>query len=105
MMGNVFWTGYCDKERIAAISEIERIVDLYGFITDFKQFSDISISIMIELEESRVDVLYNALKRFVNLNEYEGLHSTSNRERSIFLNITFSKGTGDLRVEVPAVPG
>jgi len=30
---------------------------------------------------------------------------TSNRERSVFLNITFTKGKGDLRNEIPNVPG
>jgi hypothetical protein len=104
-MNTIFWTGYCNNERIIAISEIERIINNYGYITDFKQFSDISISIKIELEELNIDKLFNALKDYMSINDFEKINSTSNRERLIFLNVTFVKGTGDLRIEIPAIPG
>lgn len=104
-MTNIFWTGYCNHERIVATSEIEKIINSYGYITDFKQFSDISLSIMIELEEFKIDNLFNALKSYMSLNDFEKINSFSNRERLIFLNITFVKGTGDLRIEIPAIPG
>lgn len=104
-MKNIFWTGYCNNERITAISEIEKIVDNHGYITDFKLFSDISLMIKIELEELNIDELYIALKSYIRLNDFEKLNSTSSRERIIFLNITFKKGTGNLAIENPAVPG
>jgi hypothetical protein len=104
-MNNIFWTGYCNNERIIAINEIEKIINSHGFIIDFKQFSDISLSIKIEMEELNIDKLYAALKSYMSLNNFEPLNSSSNRERCVFLNITFNKGTGDLRIEVPAVPG
>jgi len=104
-MKSIFWTGYSNNDRIIAISEIERIVNNYGCITDFKQFSDISICINIEISESNIDKLYDMLSGYIGLNDFEKLNSASDNECLILLNITFSKGTGNLRIETPAVPG
>lgn len=104
-MNVIFWTGYCNYERVVAISEIEKIINNYGYISDFKHFSDISLSIKIELEELNIDKLFNALNDFMNINDFEKINSSSNRERIIFLNVTFVKGTGNLRIEIPAIPG
>ncbi len=104
-MKDVFWTGYCNDDRHIAIGKIEKIVSRYGYITDFKQFSDISLSIKIELEELNIDALYDSLGEYISLNDFEKMNSSSKRERVIFLNTTFVKGTGDLRIETPAVPG
>ena len=99
-MNSIFWTGYCNKERIIAIIDIENIINDHGYLVDFKQFSDISISITIELEESKIDRLYNILKNYMSMNEFEYLNSTYDTERIVFFNITFIKGTGDLRIEI-----
>ena len=104
-MDTIFWTGYCNNERFAAIGEIEKVINSYGYITDFKEFSDVSLSIKIELEELNIDKLFTDLKKTIILDDFEGVNSISNRERIIFLNITFARSTGDLRIEVPAVPG
>ena len=104
-MGNIFWTGYSNEDRNIAISEIQRIVSAYGFITDFKPFSDLAMSFKIELEEFQVDALYEALKEYMTLKDFQPLQSKSGVERSIYLNVTFIKGTGDVRHEIPSVPG
>jgi hypothetical protein len=104
-MKSIFWTGYCNTGRNIAISEIEKIISTFGFITDFNRFSDFSLSVSIELEERKIDKLYEELKRYMRLDDFEKLNSTSDLERRIFLNITFIKGTGNLRIEVPRVPG
>jgi len=104
-MKHTFWTAYSNKNRILTISEIEKMVSVYGYITDFKQYSDISIMIKIEIEELKIDNLYNDLSKYINLDNIEQLSSSSNKERIIYLNITFTTGTGDVRIEVPAIPG
>lgn len=105
MVKNIFWTGYCYQNRVIAISEIEVIVNKFGYITDFKQYSDISIMIKVEIEELKIDDLHSTLGQYINLNNFEKINSMSQKERVIFLNITFTTGKGDLRVEIPAVPG
>jgi hypothetical protein len=104
-MKPLFWTGYSNQDRIHAISSIEQSIGAYGYITDYKQFSDISISILIELEEQRIEGLHKALLEKISLDDCEIPLSSSSIERMVYLNITFSQATGNIRVEVPAVPG
>ena len=104
-MENIFWTGYSEKNRYSTIQAIQTIVSKYGDIVDFKLFSDISINITIELEEHKVDVLFHHLKDIIGMGEFEYLDSISTKERTIYLNLSFSKGSGNLIIETPAVPG
>ncbi|ULQ57090.1 hypothetical protein KJS94_02620 [Flavihumibacter rivuli] len=104
-MENIFWTAYSNKERHAAIEEINQLVKNHGYIVDFKFFSDISLNIRIELEESRIDHLYIELRSIMEMDPFNVLNSSSNRERTVFININFTKGTGNLQIEVPNVPG
>ena len=104
-MKPIFWTGFSNHNRIQAISSIEQVIGTYGYITDYKQFSDISISILIELEEQKIEGLHKALLEKISLDDCEIPLTSSNIERMLYLNITFSQATGNIRVEVPAVPG
>ena len=101
----IFWKAYCKEDRNRAINIITKIVNEFGSITDFNQFSDISINLRIELKENRIDNLYNALLSFMNFDEFEGCNSKSEIEVTINLNITFSSARGKLRQVVPFVPG
>lgn len=104
-MDNIFWKGICHYNRTKAISELETIINTYGFITDFKQYSDLFMMLKIEIEEHKIDQLYEVLQNIIQLDEAEKLHSSSTIERVVFLNVSFTKGTGNLRIEVPSVPG
>lgn len=104
-MNRYFLTGYYDKERIIGISDIEKSINKYGFIIDFKMFSDISISMIIEIEEFKVDALFDELTSYMKMNEFENISTDSKKDCLLLLNVTFTKGTGDLRIEIPAVPG
>ena len=104
-MNRFFLTGYYDKERIIGISDIEKSINKYGFIIDFKMFSDISISMIIEIEEFKVDALFDELTSYMKMNEFENISTDSKKDCLLLLNVTFTKGTGDLRIEIPAVPG
>jgi len=104
-MESFFWTAYSNNDRIASIIEIEKVIGSFGIITDFKQFSDIYISVKIEIEECKILELFKNLEHIIDIDKIEQQFSISNRERVIFLNITFTHATGDLRIETPAVPG
>ena len=93
-----------DDDRIKAIHEITAIVDRHGTILNFQKFSDLVLSLLVEIESSRIGSLYNSLKNILIL---EGSHNTSPGPSDgfiLFINITFSKGTGDLEIEVPNIP-
>ena len=104
-MNRFFITGYCDKERLPVINEIKEIINIHGFIVDFKMFSDISMNIAIETEERKIRGLFCDLKNVLILDEFRNPSSNSSNESLVLLNVTFNKGTGDVRRHVPSVPG
>lgn len=104
-MENIFWTGYSLDERYSAISTIKMLISKHGDIVDFKLFSDLSLTMVIEIEEFKIDQLFDELVDYIKMDKFEYLNSISMKERTVYLNITFSKGTGNLRIEVPSVPG
>lgn len=99
------WKGFCNKDRNIAIYEISNVINQHGFINDFHMYSDMEMSIMIEIEAQKIAYLYQDLKTCLDLNEFEWLNSKSKNDQIIFLNITFLKSSGNLKTEIPAVPG
>jgi len=57
------------------------------------------------MKELNIDKLFLDLKNYMSLKDFERVNSSSNIERLVFLNITFVKGTGNLKIEIPDVPG
>jgi hypothetical protein len=104
-MQNIFWTGYSNNNRNAAIHSVQTVVAKFGDIVDFKFFSDISMTIMIEIKEVNIDNLYHELSECIGMEKHDYLHSSSQKERTIFLHITFSNGRGNMTVKTPSVPG
>lgn len=104
-MNRFFFSGYYNKERLSGINEIKEVINKFGFIVDFKMFSDVSVSISVEIEERKIDDLYIGLERIMKLEDFQRLNSNSNKESLILLNVTFNKGGGDLRIHAPAIPG
>lgn len=104
-MKKSYWTGYCKGTRLNSINKIENIISKYGFILNFTLFSDISISIVIETNEKLVDNLYYDIVNEISITDYKALNSISDNDYYVLLNITFKDSTGDLRIEVPNVPG
>lgn len=97
------WEGICHKGRTEGISLIEQNINRHGFILNFKMFSDLAISIMAEVPENKINVLFEDLSEVMTLFNFKSIDSQSDREATIFLNVTFSKGTGNMRIEVPDI--
>lgn len=104
-MEPIFWTGFSNDERHAAIDTIKRVVSKYGDLVDVHLYSDISLSMTIEIEEFKIDQLYDELTNIIGIKKFDYLHSDSGKERKIYLSVSFSKGTGNLIIQVPSVPG
>jgi hypothetical protein len=100
-----FWKGYSNRERHAEISNISSIISQFGDIVDFKLFSDVSISITMEVSAQNAGALLEALQDCIQIVEVTPLPAASAREITIYLNLTFSVATGNLKIEVPQVPG
>lgn len=104
-MENIFWTGYSNGERHSTINNIKDIIAQYGDTVAFAFFSDMSITMTIEVEEHKIDTLYEALGKLLRLDAFEALNSLAKTERTVYLNVTFVQGTGKHVIKVPAVPG
>lgn len=101
----IYWTGICSADRTNGLNQIKECVDRFGFIQDFHLFSDISIALNVSIEEKKIAALYEALSDSVHLDFYEITASDRINERTLMINITFAKGTGDMKNEVASVPG
>ncbi len=104
-MNRFFFSGFYDKDRLSGINEIKDIVNKYGFVIDFKMFSDVSMSLSVEIEERKIDALSSKLKEILKLDDFQNLNTESKNESLVLLNVTFNKGQGDLRRSAPAIPG
>jgi hypothetical protein len=104
-MHRIYWTGYCRTERVAAIHQLEAAVQPFGFITDFKRFSDVALTVFIELPTNKIEPLYEALGQIMEMKEWETTETTSTQTCEIALELNFSSGTGQLSISTPSVPG
>lgn len=101
-MDRYYWTGYSSKDKWQMIHEIEGKISPYGFIVDFKEFSDISISLIIELEQQKIAPLYQDLKGLLRLEEFDIPTTGSSKECVVLMHISFTYGSGRVRKEVLA---
>ncbi|MDH3652385.1 MAG: hypothetical protein OEQ53_22030 [Saprospiraceae bacterium] len=78
-----------------------------GYITSFNMFSDLALNPSIEIEENGIQVLHKALSRILTVSDFDekDINVESRKEWLIFMNISFGAGKGDLRRNIPAVPG
>jgi len=108
MQPKLSWELFSNSDRNQIIDLIKQsISNNEGCIINFNMFSDLALSLSIEIEEKHIPALYSELSLFVNLSEI-GFHqfsSESSKEWLLFMNISFGKGKGYLKNEVPEVPG
>lgn len=102
-MKKFYWSAISTDDRIKSISETSSIVDKFGIILNFFRSSDLSMGISIEIEEGKVNDLYINLKRILLIEGFDNNAEDSTKDCNILLNITFTKGTGDLEIEVPSI--
>jgi len=104
-MKSYYWSGICTSDRINALDQITIIADRYATILNFQRFSDISLSLILETEEYRLTDLLSSLKNIMLLDTDDKNWSDSETKCIVLLNITFTKGSGDLKLDVPNIPG
>ncbi len=98
-------SGICSANRHTALSIIGQTVSRYGCIVDFKMFSDFSTGFVVEIEKHRIGQLHAELKKVMQMETFDAPESASAEPCILLLNVTFIHGKGDLRNEVPDVPG
>jgi len=108
MYNKLNWTLFSNRDRNETINDLKDIISKNnGWIVTSNFFSDLAVSITIEIQEKDIICLHSELNRFMNVSElkYDNIDENSEKEWWVFFNITFTQGTGDLINEIPAVPG
>jgi hypothetical protein len=100
----IYWNGISDDDRYTAINKTVSTINKYGTISNFLRFSDLSLGLSIEIEESCVEKLYTELGKKINITEsMRDIDASSNAGCLVLLNLTFIHGTGDLEIENPGL--
>jgi hypothetical protein len=102
------WQAYTSQERNQAIDAVKNVINQCdAYIINHNLFSDLAMSLTIEIEENTILDFYKALECIVKIDEAHpiDLNPSAKKEWWIFLNLSFSKGKGKLKVEIPNVPG
>jgi len=108
MQKKLYWKAYANDDRNKVIEEIKNIISINdGCIMNFNIFSDLTLTLSVEIEENKVQILHKALSSILNISELElnNLNLESKKEWLIFINISFSRGKGELKRRIPKVPG
>lgn len=102
------WQAFSYSNRHETIELLKHTISKNdGYIINFNMFSDLAISLTVEIEENKISNLHRDLARILQVSEPEPEHLNlnSNTEWWILMNISFGKGQGKLKVETPNVPG
>jgi len=102
------WQAYTSGNRNKITDKIKDVISHNeGCILNFTQFSDLALSLSIEIEEQHIIQLHDALAEIITIDDLdqEQINQGSEREWILFLNISFSQGSGDMKIIVPTVPG
>ena len=108
MLKKLNWQAYTGEHRNKVIEDVkESILKNDGCIVNFNMFSDLEISLSIEIEENRIADLYTSFSKSLNISEcnLKKINLNSKKEWMIFMSISFSVGKGKLSIEKPAISG
>ncbi len=108
MQQKLHWSGYTNTDRLTVIEQVKHTIsDSGGCIVNVNMFSDLALSLTIEVEENQIIPLHQQLSTILTVSDVSdgNINPNSKEEWLLFVNISFGKGKGDLMIEVPAVPG
>jgi len=102
------WELFSNGERNEVIEAIKKAIMLGGgFIVNSYLFSDLALTLSLEIEESHIKKLHKLLSQLLDTTCATPIKidTASKKEWLIAMNISFAKGSGELKQEIPAVPG
>ncbi len=98
-----YLTAVCNSDRYSAIPKIESIIQHYGTLLDFNLFSDISLSMLVEVPGDKVAIAISELSSILLFQEEPNAFEEENYY--LYLNVSFAAGKGDIKHSIPEVPG
>ncbi len=103
--------GHTHFDRHLAIRSCETILNTYGFLEDFKMFSDLAINMVVELPASKVASLLHALNStdFLVIDHVTGEEKLptailNRQDVHLYFNLSFVHHEPDFHKEVWSQP-
>ncbi|MCC7506541.1 MAG: hypothetical protein IT259_14655 [Saprospiraceae bacterium] len=100
-----YWTGICPNDRQQSIEAIAHCVSRYGTILNSALLSDIALSMMVEVDAGMIGSLHQDLSSLIRIDGANLPIPTLQTSSLLLLNITFTRGSGNLQTTIPEVPG
>ncbi len=108
MQKKLFWEACSNEDRNTVITQIKDSVSQNSaYIINFTMFSDLALGLSLGVEETKILDLHRSLCGILEMSDliFENSHKNGEEEWLILLNVSFGRGKGALKVEVPEVPG
>jgi len=72
MIRKLSWEASTARERIPAIEETKKaIIRTDGYTINFNMFSELALSLSIEIEECHILDLHNQLQKIITISEFD----------------------------------
>lgn len=108
MLKKLNWQGYTNDNRNLVIDKVKTAINKSeAYIVNFNTYSDLALSLSLEVEEKSIRPLYNSMAEILTLSaqKLDVLDQNSNTEWLVLMNISFGSGKGDMKSDIPNVPG
>ena len=101
------WEIISAGKRMEVIEQLKGVISKNdGYVIYFNTFSDLAMTLTIEIEAKNIRNLHQGLQEIVTISSsLSDEIKMSEDEWWILLNVSFSKGEGNLTVDIPNVPG
>ena len=108
MLRKLNWQGFTNDNRHLIIEQIKAAINACdAYIVNFNLYSELSLNLSVVVEGKSIAQLFTSLTPILSMSEQDpGQFDTkASREWTVFVNITFGAGKGDLKSDVPNIPG
>ena len=108
MLKKLNWEAIATDERNKVIEAVKDAISTHdGYIMNFNMYSDLGLSLSIEIEENNIIGLYKALATILNMPDFKEGHININSKKEclLLLYVSFIQGKGALKNVIPKVPG
>lgn len=108
MQKRLNWQAFSNDNRNKIIEEVKEAISRSdGCIMNFTIFSDLALSLSVEIEENKIEALHRSLSSVLQVSDLDAcaISAKSGKEMFVYINISFGSGKGELTSEIPAVPG
>lgn len=100
---SLFWKGSVPGNRTEVISKLILISGRYGMVLNSKSYSDLDISLVLEVESVKLQELQSELSGFAAMDYGQDIPSHQKHDVLVHINLSFYTGTGDIEHDVACI--